>query len=219
MSADRNRPPSGESWTWQTRDLLASDAWRSLGINGRRLLDFLQLEHMGKAGQKNGLLKAPYRQLEGFGIGQRFVRETINDLEMRGLLACQRNGLRAASTYTLTWLPSHDGAPASDFWRGYRDPTLQPLSSPKSINLLHKGKAGVLHKGTADGPHLPHKSKADRPQTLLHKGTALLRDFLPGQSGCLGRGECESGPSSAAVPRASAAPGKFRVVPGGAGHE
>ena len=34
-------PAAGEPWVWLTRELLRSDAWRSLGINGRRVVDFL----------------------------------------------------------------------------------------------------------------------------------------------------------------------------------
>jgi uncharacterized membrane protein len=66
-----NRPPAGESFVWLTRDLIRSDAWRSLGINVRRFIDFLWLEHMAKGGQQNGKLKAPHRQLEKFGISVR----------------------------------------------------------------------------------------------------------------------------------------------------
>ena len=32
-----------------TRELLRNDAWRSLGINERRVVDFLMIEHMSKA--------------------------------------------------------------------------------------------------------------------------------------------------------------------------
>jgi hypothetical protein len=50
-----------EPFVMLPRELIASDAWRSLGINGRRLIDFLLLEHMGHGGKENGKLKAPRR--------------------------------------------------------------------------------------------------------------------------------------------------------------
>ena len=41
MNGAAQRPPKGEPWCWETRELRASDAWRSAGINARRLIDFL----------------------------------------------------------------------------------------------------------------------------------------------------------------------------------
>jgi len=36
----------GEQWVWLTRGQLQSAGWQGLGINARRLIDFLMLEHM-----------------------------------------------------------------------------------------------------------------------------------------------------------------------------
>jgi hypothetical protein len=121
-----NRPPAGESFVWFTRDLVRSDAWRSLGINARRFIDFLLLEHMAKGGQQNGKLKAPHRQLEKFGIDARYVTSAIYQAEELGLVDCRRGGMRVATIYALTWQESHDGTPASDRWRAYHNPDLTP---------------------------------------------------------------------------------------------
>src|SRR5690242_16231849 len=86
-----------EPWVWQTRELRASDAWRSAGINARRFIDFLLLEHMNHGGKENGLLKAPHRQLEDFGIGARRITDTIREAEGLGLVECHRGGLRVAT--------------------------------------------------------------------------------------------------------------------------
>jgi hypothetical protein len=48
------RPPAGKRWAWLTAEMLSSLAWRSLSANGRRLLDFLLLEHCCHAGQETG---------------------------------------------------------------------------------------------------------------------------------------------------------------------
>ena len=63
MSSKAQRPPKGEAWTWQTLELRSSDAWRAAGINARRFVDFLLLEHMRHGGKANGKLKAPHRHL------------------------------------------------------------------------------------------------------------------------------------------------------------
>jgi hypothetical protein len=87
------------------RSLIQSDAWRSAGINTRRFVDFLLLEHMAHGGKENGKLKAPYGQLEQFNINARFVSEAIAEAEKLGLVDCHRGGMRVATTYTINWLP------------------------------------------------------------------------------------------------------------------
>ena len=67
----------GEQFVKLPRDLLQSAAWRSLGINARRFVDFLMIEHMRQGGKHNGFLLAPRRQLWDFGIGSHFVSDAI----------------------------------------------------------------------------------------------------------------------------------------------
>jgi hypothetical protein len=130
-----NQPPMGKPWAWLTAEIIASDAFHSLSRSGRLVIDFLLLEHMSKGGQKNGKLKAPHRQLYAFGIGEHQVVDAIREVEEHGLVDCYRGGMRVATTYGLTWLPLHDGTPATDRWRSYRDPKrqgkLEPAFRPK----------------------------------------------------------------------------------------
>jgi hypothetical protein len=170
----------GKPWMPIPLEVLESDAWHSLSINGHRLISFLMREHMRHGGKHNGKLKAPRRQLERFGIGARFVSNAIAKAEELGLIECQRNGLRTASTYALTWLPMHDGTPATNQWLGYRNPTLASLPTPKSKNLTAKGKSGLVHKGKSVGPNLLHEGKSDCPESLVHKGKHLLRSSFQG---------------------------------------
>jgi hypothetical protein len=132
-----DRPPVGKPWVWLSRELLASDAWRSLGINAHRFLYFLMLEHMNHGGRENGRLRAPHRQLHDFGIGPRLIAAAIREAEELGLVACHRPGMRAATSYTLTWLKRRDGAPATNEWREYRNPDLRPLPMPKRRKSAH----------------------------------------------------------------------------------
>jgi hypothetical protein len=117
-SSKAQRPPEGEPWVWETRALLQSAPWQAQSINCRRLIEFLQLEHMRHGGTANGKLKAPRRQLSAFGIGEHFISDAIHEGETLGLIDVCRGRRRLASTYTLTWLPLHDGTPASNRWRG-----------------------------------------------------------------------------------------------------
>lgn len=87
------------------RHVLESDGWRRLGINARRFIDFLMIEHMRKGGQQNGLLLAPRRELCEFGIGEHYVSDAISEAESAGLVVCTRGVGRRPSLYALTWLP------------------------------------------------------------------------------------------------------------------
>jgi hypothetical protein len=156
-----NQLPTDQPWVWQSRDLRESDAWRSAGINERRFIDFLLLEHMKHGGRANGQLKAPHRQLEEFGIGARYITDAIEGAEERGLVDVSHRGQRVAATYALTWLPLHDGIPATNRWQTYHNPDLKPLPVSKSRVLPFKGKAGLPSEGKADSTNLPIKGRAD----------------------------------------------------------
>lgn len=71
----------------------------------RRLIDFLMIEHMNHAGQRNGHLLAPRDQLETFGIGRRLITAAIKEARASGLIDVKPGIGRQPSTFTLTWLP------------------------------------------------------------------------------------------------------------------
>lgn len=169
MSGKAQRPPAGEPWVWLTKELIKSDAWRSLGINERRVIDFLMLEHMAHAGKQNGRLKAPHQHLETFGIGAKYIASAIAEVERLGLIECRRGGMRVATTFALAWLPLHDGAVLSERWREFRNHALSPISTPKNKNLPVKGEAALPFKGEADGKNLPVKGEADGPKICPSK--------------------------------------------------
>ena len=92
---------------------------RLAGINTRRLIDFLMQEEMNHGGQENGKLKAPNKQLYEWGIGRRHVAGAIREAEALGFVAVHRGGMRVATTYALTWRPTHDGKPPSHRWKNH----------------------------------------------------------------------------------------------------
>jgi hypothetical protein len=173
----------GKPWVPIPLAVIESDAWRSLGVNGHRLISFLLREHMRHGGKDNGKLKAPREQLREFGLGRKYISEVIAQAEEFGLIECRRNGLRTASTYALTWLPLHDGTPATDRWHFYRNLELKPLPAPKSRNLGSKGNPALGSKGYPDGRNLGSKGNPDGPENLGSKGDHLLRRSFQGGSG------------------------------------
>lgn len=158
MSApQKGRQPPTKPWCWNTLQRLESDAWRSRKINTVRFIEFLEREDMRHGAAENGNLKAPYEQLEAWGISARHVKAAIDQAIELGLVeATSRPGERMMSTFALTWLPLHDGTPATNRWKAYRNPALTPPPVPsKTRNLPTQGKAGLPTQGKADGPNLP----------------------------------------------------------------
>ena len=168
----------GKPWMPLPLAVIESPAWRSLGINAHRLISFLMREHMRHGGKDNGRLKAPREQLRAFGLGRKYMSEVIAHTEKLGLIECHRNGLRAASTYALTWLPLHDGTPATDRWRFYRNAELKPPPLPKSRNLGSKGNPALGSKGNPDDQNLGSKGNPDDPKIWVAKVTTYLEEDL-----------------------------------------
>jgi hypothetical protein len=176
MSKVNNRPPVGKSWTWQTLNFKRSDAWRTAGINVRRLIDFLEIEQMQKRGRENGWLKAPRRQLEDYGIAARHVSLAIDDAIARGLIDRKRGQGRTPNTYALTWLPLADDTPASDRWQHYTE----------SGKVLRRGIRREVAKGIRREVTKPvgvSEGKSQSPKTRVSEGKHPSRGSYQGGAG------------------------------------
>jgi hypothetical protein len=103
------------------RSMIRSEAFRALRINTRRLLDFLILEHLAHGGKENGDLKAPYDQLQEFGLSRGLICKSIQQAELLGFVDVVHGGRILAedkcSIYRLTWLADKDGNPATNRWK------------------------------------------------------------------------------------------------------
>jgi hypothetical protein len=95
---------AGEAFVKLPRHVLESTGWRSLGVNARRFIDFLMIEHLRQGGQRNGHLKAPHRQLIEFGISGGLVSSAIREAEASGLVGALRLSMRSPTRFRLNWL-------------------------------------------------------------------------------------------------------------------
>jgi len=116
-------PPKDEPWVWHTTDMLCSPAWKAMGINARRFIDFLEVEHRNHAGKENGNLKATYDQLVSFGLSRCKIRSAIKEAAFLGLIQVVTQGGRWAETnqpsvYRLTFYARKDASPATNEWKG-----------------------------------------------------------------------------------------------------
>jgi hypothetical protein len=186
-----NRPPADQAWVWQSRALRQSDAWRSAGINARRFVDFLLIEHMKQGGRANGLLKATQRQLIAFGIGARYVTKAIREAEKLGLVDGYHGGRRVATKYALTWLSRVRWDSSSGPMAGLSQPRSQASAGAKieRAALQREGKAALQREGR---PHQSAHQREGRCGNLPADGKAesalpwegAFYRFLPGR-GCL----------------------------------
>jgi len=119
---------------WVKTPLSVAETRLSLNINAQRFLDFLMIEHMRHAGQRNGFLLAPRRQLLEVGIGARHISPAIEEAERSGLVACKRGVGRRPSYYALTWLP-----------------VSEMTSEGKSLLMTSEGKSLRYPKGSHNG--------------------------------------------------------------------
>lgn len=140
----------GEAFVKMPRDLLESDAWRSLGINARRLVDFLMLEHMRHGGRKNGQLLAPRRQLEQAGIGSHYVSAAIEETVSQGLVLVKRGRGRRANIYALSWLPLFDGATPARPWSARAAKTAKQQSVQTTADQQHHMPPDSSRKARSD---------------------------------------------------------------------
>jgi hypothetical protein len=139
---------SSKQFVKLNRDVLRSDAWRSQGINERRILDYLMTEYLANAGTNNGSLMAPREQLEIYGVGARHISSALNKLIDRGLIDCRRGRGKKASLYALTWLPMADGGAPSNRWMQYINPSLRPVPTRKvPVDKTGVGKSQIASDG------------------------------------------------------------------------
>lgn len=174
-----------EAFVKLPRDLLESDAWRSLTINARRFLDFLMIEHMHHGGKANGRLIAPWRQLEQFGIGDHFISSAIEECQRVGLAFCRRGLGRAPSVYTLAWLPLANGdKPPDGKWRAFRleIAAISDVVPAKQQSLHVPAKQQARTVETAGTkPAAPAKQQAQSPNLVPAKQQALYRTSYHGR--------------------------------------
>lgn len=145
-----HRPPKGEPWVWHTRELLSSPAWRAQSVNTRRLIDFLEIEHMNHAGTENGKLKATHDQLRAFGLSANLIRDAIEEAAFLGLLRYDRGGRWALtnqpSIFRLTFLPDREGYAPTNDWKRRTEEEIKKWNAARRANRIGRQKQKAARK-------------------------------------------------------------------------
>jgi hypothetical protein len=159
-SRDIGGPPKDQPWSWYSVEMMRSDAWHDMSINGRRMLDLLEIEHLAHGGYENGNLVMTYDQFVAGGIRRGSIFATIAELERLGWIEVSRGGLRGFArswphrfrlTHRRTQIRANIGAPylveAPNDWQHYHSEKSDRMVSkptPPQFRKRHcNGKAGA----------------------------------------------------------------------------
>jgi hypothetical protein len=118
-----NRPPVGEPFVWFTKQMLESPAYRVLSGGAEKVIARIAIEHMGHGGGLNGALPVTHNNFANYGIRRASILAFLSEAVVLGFVDRTQQGQRrygdfegAPALYRLTWLPTHDGKPASNDW-------------------------------------------------------------------------------------------------------
>ena len=122
MVKKATRPPDDEGgWFALTRELLESEAYRSLSINANRALSRILVEHISHAATQNGKLIVTHDDFLRYGVTSDLVADAIAELKFKGLIAYQRgrggSGSPHPNKFRLTMTGDHNGLSATNEWK------------------------------------------------------------------------------------------------------
>jgi hypothetical protein len=137
--------------------MLESAAWRALSFTARRILDRVEIEHMGHGGVENGKLPVTYDDFERFGIRRKSISGGLSELVALGFLEITKRGRMAAaefhvpSKYRLTYVLTFDPAMApTDEWSKFAsDEEASAALRVRAPRRSVRGKAGAGGRATA----------------------------------------------------------------------
>ena len=121
----RNTIPKGESFIWETAEMLESPALRVMPFIARQVVDRIKVEHCAHGGTENGRLPVTYSDFEKYGACRHSIRTGILIAEALGWIDIVESGhrgaadVRRAARYGLTWLDRYDGAPRTNRWKRF----------------------------------------------------------------------------------------------------
>lgn len=158
---EANRPPAGEPFVWLTQRMVESPAYRAMSGGAQMILGRIMVEHMAHGGTRNGALVVTYADFVHFGVRRSSILPFLVEAAALGFIERTQKGARAwgefegaPAQYRLTWLPTHDGQPATNSWDKYRDlsaawaavrQTRHDVENKRAREKLSRPERGGLH--------------------------------------------------------------------------
>jgi len=146
---DGSCPPRDQPWTWLTREMLKSAAYRALSRPALQILARLCIEHMNHGGRDNGSLICTHDQFATHGVRRSSIAASLRELEAMGWIGILKGyaykGNHEPSRYRLTWLSDQDGKAATNEWRKTTDDDVRKFKAEKSrVQRAKAARAGIL---------------------------------------------------------------------------
>jgi hypothetical protein len=134
--------PPKEPWTFITLEVLESNAYRSLSINARRVIDRLIIENGRHSRLENGNLRVAARQFHEWGVTKDCLTPAIRELEERGLIEVSlgeaTGALRSPLIFRLTFYGTPEMS-ATNEWRNWT--SQQWPNTPNRQNIIDVPKS------------------------------------------------------------------------------
>src|SRR5262245_1137759 len=106
------------------REMIESPAYRALSLQACKILRRLEIEHCAHGGAENGRLPCTYDDFVKYGCYRNGIRAALLETWALGFQQTTAIGKPPygdipgrASTYRLTYLPTHDGAAPTHEWK------------------------------------------------------------------------------------------------------
>jgi hypothetical protein len=106
------------------REMIESPSYRALSLQARKILRRLEIEHCAHGGAENGRLPCTYNDFVKYGCWREGISRALVEATALGFVQVMSIGKRSygdipgkASTYRLTYLPTHDSAAPTHEWR------------------------------------------------------------------------------------------------------
>ncbi len=141
-----------------------------MGINTRRLVDFLEVEHRNHAGRENGNLMATYDQLAEYGLSRSEISAAIEEAAFLGLIWQKRGGHWAGtnqpSRFRLTFYADKDFNPPTNEWKGKTAEAIKAWKKDRAAAIKAKKARRKKQKASATSrttvvrlPELPNRKR------------------------------------------------------------
>ncbi len=135
-------PPKDDPWAFIPLSVLESNAWQSLSINARRVIERLVCEHFRHNRLENSNLRVSARQFHHWGVTKDCLTPAIRELEERGLIeVCSGEAigaLRPPLLFRLTFYGTLEKSATND-WRNWT--SQQWPNTPSRQNIIDVPKS------------------------------------------------------------------------------
>jgi hypothetical protein len=151
-----------EQFIPRPRSMLESEAYRSLSLSARRVMERIELEHLCHGGKDNGKLPVTRRDFTEYGVTSKCVQPAKAELIRKGFLRITRKGRSGKhgtpTEYRLTYIHANNRPPTNE-WKRYDD-----ISSEREPIRGEKGnQLGSETQQNLGGKREPNKGGKREP--------------------------------------------------------